>query len=135
MAFSFAKAKSLVRRIVHTTFGVPAFYKDSSLSSPTELVARWHNKIERMGDLDNQGYAELIQGIDRVIFDAATARRLNVKRGGEIFFPELAAGLGVSLGSPLGGEGVSPPVFILNMREDESGPYEEIWSVTRKETK
>lgn len=122
MAFSFAKAKSLVRRTVHKTFGVPAFYKDSSLSTPVEISARWHNKIERMGDLDNQGYAEIIQGIDRVLFDATEARTVGVKRLGEVSFPELAA-------TPTS----AIPTFILNTRETETGPDREIWLVSLKE--
>ena len=134
MGFSFAKAKSLVRRTVHKTFGVLAFYKDSSLSTPVEISARWHNKIERMGDLENQGYAEIIQGIDRVIFDVADARRIGIKRNGEVSFPELSAGLGVSLGGVLGGENSGPPAFVLNTCEPSSGPDQEVWLVTRKET-
>lgn len=122
MAFSFAKAKSLVRRTVHKTFGVPAFYKDSSLSTPVAISARWHNKIERMGDLDNQGYAEIIQGIDRVLFDATEARTVGVKRLGEVSFPELAA-------TPTS----AIPTFILNTRETETGPDREIWLVSLKE--
>ena len=122
MAFSFAKAKSLVRRTVHKTFGVPAFYKDSSLSEPVAISARWHNKIERMGDLDNQGYAEIIQGIDRVLFDATEARTVGVKRLGEVSFPELVA-------TPTS----AIPTFILNTRETETGPDREIWLVSLKE--
>ena len=122
MAFSFAKAKSLVRRTVHKTFGVPAFYKDSSLSTPAAISARWHNKIERMGDLENQGYAEIIQGIDRVLFDATEARTVGVKRLGEVSFPELAA-------TPTS----AIPTFILNTRETETGPDREIWLVSLKE--
>ena len=122
MAFSFSKAKSLVRRTVHKTFGVPAFYKDSSLSTPVAISARWHNKIERMGDLENQGYAEIIQGIDRVLFDATEARTVGVKRLGEVSFPELAA-------TPTS----AIPTFILNTRETETGPDREIWLVSLKE--
>lgn len=135
MAFDISKVKTQVRRIVHQTFGVPAFYKDSSLSAPVPVTARWHSKIDRFGDLDQQGYAELIQGIDRVIFSAHDARRINVQRGGIIMFPSLGAGLGVALGAPLDGEGIAPPGFILQDREPPNGPYEEVWNVTRKETK
>lgn len=119
MPFNFAKAKVALRRTVHKTFGVQAFYSDSTVTVPVEMSARWHNKIDRFGDLDNQGYAELIQGIDRVIFDVAEARTVGVRRGGEIRFPEL--------GDP-------QPAFILNTREPDSGPHDEVWSVTRKET-
>lgn len=134
MPFNFAKAKASLRRTVHKTFGVQAFYTDSTVTVPVEMSARWHNKIDRFGDLDNQGYAELIQGIDRVIFDVVEARTVGVRRGGEVRFPELGSGLGAHLGGALGGEGSGPPAFILNIREDDSGPHDEVWSVTRKET-
>ena len=133
MAFNFAKAKASVRRVVHKTLGVPAFYQDSSLNTPVEITARWHNKIDRMGDLDNQSYAELIQGIDRLILEAAEARTIGVKRGGIITIPDLGAGLGASLGSPLDGEGAGPMGFVLQTREPADGPYSEVWIVTRKE--
>lgn len=134
MAFDISKVKAQVRRTVHETFGVRAFYKDASISAPIETRARWHNRIEKFGDLDQQGYAEIIQGIDRIIFEAAEARRLNVRRGGIVMFPDFGAGLGVSLGAPLDGEGIAPAAFILQDREPSSGPFEEVWNVTRKET-
>lgn len=134
MAFDFTKVKARARRVVHKTLGVRAFYRDHSMSEPVEIKARWHNKIDRFGDLDNQGYAELIQGIDRVIFAAADARRINVKRGGEIVFVDYGSGLGVALGSPLGGSEVGPPAFVLQNRDPNNGPYQEVWEVTRKET-
>lgn len=134
MAFDFAKVKLQVRQTTHKVFGVQAFYKDASLSAPVEIRARWHNKIERFGDLDQAGYAEIIQGIERIIFEAAVARRYNFKRGGIVTFPNLGAGLGVALGGPLDGEGIAPPGFVLQDREPPTGPFQEIWSVTRKET-
>lgn len=133
MAFDFASAKALARRVVHKTLGVRAFYQDSTMNSPVQLTARWHNKIDRMGDLDNQSYAELIQGIDRVIFEAVEARTYRLQRGGVIVFPDYGAGLGVVLGSSLGGEDIGPPAFILQTREPPDGPFSEVWSVTRKE--
>jgi hypothetical protein len=135
MAFNFAKAKDLVRRTVHKTFGVQAFYQDSSLSKPVEISARWHSKIEQFGDLDNQSYAEIVQGIDRVIFEAAEVRKIPIVRGGVVTFPEFGAGLGVGLGSPLGGESIGPPAFVLAVREPSDGSFREAWTVTRKESK
>ncbi len=121
MAFDIAKTKSLVRRTVHDTFGVRAFYKDTSMNVAAALRARWHNKIDRFGDLESQGYAEIVQGIDRVIFEAAEARRLNVRRGGEVTFPS-APGTVAAL------------AFILQVREPSNGAFEECWTVSRKET-
>lgn len=134
MPFDFAKTKTLARRTVHATLGVRAFYQDASMNEPAEITVRWHNKIDRFGDLESQSYAEIIQGIDRVLFDAVQARTLNVKRGGVVTIPSLAAGMGAALGSPLGGEGVGPPAFVLQNREPNNGPVVEAWEVTRKES-
>ncbi len=134
MSFNFAKLKAVTRRVVHRTLGVPAFYLDSSLSIPVVITARCHSRIDRMGDLDGQSYAEVVEGIDRVIFEAAEARINDVKRGGMITFEDIGAGLGVSLGSILGGSGIGAEAFILQVREPSDGPYTETWSVTRKAT-
>ncbi len=125
MAFDFSKAKLLVRQTVHETLAVQAFYRDSSMNAYVPVKARWHNKIDRMGDLDNQSYAELIQGIDRVIFSAEEARTLGVKRGGEIMF----SGYSPSNDSGEGGD----LRFTLQVREPAGGPFEEVWEVSRKE--
>lgn len=134
MPFDFAKTKTLARRTVHATLGVRAFYQDDSMNTAVEIKARWHNKIDRFGDLESQSYAEIIQGIDRVIFDAADARVLKVKRGGVVTFPDFGGGLGVSLGAELGGGGVGPAAFILQNREPNNGPVQEVWQVSRKES-
>lgn len=116
MSFNFAKVKAFARRTVHSTLGVQALYEDSTTNGPVCVTARWHNKIDRMGDIDNQSYAELIQGIDRVIFEAEVARNYNMKRGGTITFPEYESAK-----------------FTLHVREPSSGPFEEVWEVALKE--
>jgi hypothetical protein len=131
MAFNFAKAKASLRRKVHEIFGVTAFYQDSSMSEPVEIRARWHNKETNLGDLDNEGYAEIVEGIERIVFEAAEARTHNIKRGGQVWFPEYGSGMGVGLGSPLGGEDNGPPKFTLHLMRKNSGPVEEVWEVTQ----
>ena len=96
-----------------TTLGVDALYTDNSRQAPVAIRARWHSKIDRFGDMGNAGYAEVIEGIERVILDAAQARSLNVARGGVITFPTL--------------DGVS---VTLEAMEPKDGPIEEIWLVT-----
>lgn len=113
MPFSFADAKKLVRRTVHKTFAVPALYQADSVSTPVACKARWHSKIEKTGDLDNEGWAQVIEGIDRVIFDVDEATTLGVSRGGKIIFPDLGN-----------------IAFELDTQEDPDGPIEEIWLVT-----
>jgi len=113
MAFDFAAAKNRTRRAVMDTLGVDALYKDDSMSAPVAIRARWHSKIDRFGDMGNAGYAEVIEGIERVILGIEQARSLNVSRGGVITFPTL------------GGNSVT-----LEAMEPKDGPIEEIWSVT-----
>jgi uncharacterized iron-regulated membrane protein len=116
MAFNFASAKNAARQAVHTTLGVTALYEDDATNAPVEIKARWHNKIELSGDLDSQSYAEVIQGVDRVIFAAADARAIPVKRGGTITIPDY--------------ENI---VFTLALMEPSNGPYTEVWQVARSE--
>lgn len=114
MPFDFASAKALARRTVHETLGVRALYEDDTVTPAVEVRARWHNKIDRFGDLDNQSYAELIQGIDRIIFDSVVARATGMKRGGTVTFPDYGS-----------------IAFKLMVREPGSGPVIEAWEVAR----
>ena len=114
MAFNFADAKRLVRQTVHETLGVAGFYKATSVSTPVPIRVRWHSKIDRFGDLESSGYAEVIEGIDRVIFYTVDARAIGVSRTGVISIPEL-----------------SIDGLVLSSLEPADGPYEEIWNVSR----
>lgn len=113
MAFDFAAAKGQLRRIVHDTFGVDALYLDHTLSTPVPIRARWHSKIDRFGDMGNAGYAEVIEGIERVILSIEQARAIGVRSTGTITFPTLGGGK-----------------VTLSAMEPKDGPYEEIWSVS-----
>lgn len=119
MAFDFAAVKAQTRRVVHDTFGVSATYRDSVITVPVGLRIRWHNKIARFGNLLDQGYAEIIEGINRVIFDTAELSEKSVvlRRGGELT--------------------ITAPSFnsaVLTLAEDEPtvGPLEVVWLVTVK---
>ena len=94
MGLAFASATLDARRTVHATFGVQGFYSDDSISD-IEVRARWHDKTNRpIGDLENGGYAQIVEGIDRIVFLrettmkqqlcvtwTATASRCNVAAG------------------------------------------------------
>ncbi len=115
MAFDFAAAKLQSRQVVHATLGVAGLYQDNSMSTPEPIRVRWHSKIDRFGDLENGGYAEVIEGIDRVIFSEADARALNVKHAGVVTIASLG---GVTL--------------VLSAMEPADGPYEECWTVSKQ---
>jgi len=115
MAFNFADAKRSLNKAVMETFGLDATYKDCSLSSPVPIRARFHNKIDRFGDLDNSGYANIETSISTVVLSREQAKSLNVKRNGEIFFPDL-----------------NNLIVVLETRLDNTSPDEEAWQVTEK---
>lgn len=68
-AFNWQELKGRTRRIVHNTFSGASTYQDDVFVTPIGLMVRWHNKIQLVGDLESGGYAESIEGIERVIFD------------------------------------------------------------------
>jgi hypothetical protein len=107
--FDFAQLKSETRQVVHETLGVSAFYKDSTMSRPREIVARWHNKIDRFGDMADQGYAEVVQGIDRVILFPAQTPTISFVPGGVVTFPKYCRS------------------FRLDVQEPADGPDQVVW--------
>lgn len=119
MPFDFAAAKARVRQIVHNTLAVSATYIDDSLSEAQPLSVRWHDKINRLGNLDNMGWAEQIEGIDRIIFNLpeVTSKNLVLQKGGVI-----------TLTAPLYGNAS----FTLEAQEPIIGPIEVIWLVSRQ---
>lgn len=120
MAFDFADAKVLVRRTVQKTFGVTAFYRaPDSVDAPIEMRARWHNQISKPygGLQDGDGYAQIIEGIDRIVCipEDVFGAQVTLARNGEFTFPSIP-----------------DTTFVLELREPATGPLEELWSVTRK---
>jgi hypothetical protein len=113
MAFDFAAAKKTARQTVMDTLGMDAFYTDPANITPVAIRARWHTKIDRFGDNGNLGYAEVIEGVSRLILTKAQAREIGVQRGGVVTFPQL--------------DGVS---VTLEEREPKEGPIEEVWTVS-----
>lgn len=114
MAFDFAEVKRKTRGVVHATLGVSASYQDSSMSAPVPVRVRWHSKIDRFGDMENAGYAEVVEGIDRVIFEAAQARQLGVRHAGVVIIPQMGNA-----------------ELTLDAMEPADGPFEEIWSASK----
>ena len=119
MPFDFASVKALARQVVQATFGVRAYYSDVSVDTPVEIRVRWHNKLSRpFGDLENGGYAEVIEGIDRIVLIPKDVDG----------YPVTLRRLGVISNI----DGMPDVELILEMREPADGPLEEAWTVTRK---
>lgn len=119
MRFDFAQLKSQARQALHDAMAVPARYIDDDLVMPVDLTVRWHNKIDRFGDLVDTGYSEVIEGVNRVIFNRPqlAARGVQLQAGGELVIT-----------SP-GYDGVT---LVLASMEPHAGPVEEIWLVAQR---
>ncbi len=112
---SFAQLKQELRRAVHDGFAVSATYQDASMLTPASLRARWHTKGGRpFGDLGD-GYAEIIENVDRVVFDTEelVTKGITPCKGAVVSFPDY--GICVK----------------LSTRDDKTGPIVEAWTVTR----
>jgi hypothetical protein len=115
MAFNFAAAKAALRRSVHDTFGVGAFYQDSSLSAPTPVIARYHHKkLDQIGDLVEAGYAETMVSVERIVFEPAATPGITFVRNGRVTLDDLP--------------GVE---FLLTVRDPIKNQLEEVWQVVR----
>jgi hypothetical protein len=103
MTFDFAAAKSLLRRRVHDTLAVDASYQDDTMSEPACIKARWHSKIDRFGDPQEQGYAEIVQGVDRVGLVPEDYPEITFKRGGVVTFPKYGNAFSLQVLEPADG--------------------------------
>lgn len=110
--FDFASIKAQTRQTVHDYLAVPAFlYTNDEGPVGTDLTIRWHDKINRFGNNDNMGWAERVEGIDRLIFNKPELASLGIvlKRNNEVFIASVGK------------------TFALEFAEPEDGPIEEIW--------
>lgn len=106
-----------MRRVVRKTFGENATYSHpSSGAMAVPISVSWHNRIGIQGNLGNEGFTDLIEGINRAIFnrEELAEKNLVLYKGGRI-----------TLTDPLN-DGV---VLILDSMESHVGTVNEIWNV------
>lgn len=131
---SLADIKRKARRLIHGRAAVAALLTDDD--HPTGLIfppaytgpyltVRYHNKLDRSGDLGGD-YAEIIDGIDKLVFYdpnvaevsaalvAAGELPLVLTRGATVTIPEY--------------KGLR---FTLDTQEPPDGPDETLWVVAR----
>lgn len=118
MAFDFAATKSKARQVLHDTLAVSALYQDSTLVEPVSLRVRFHTKINRFGDLVEQGWAEVIEGVNRLIFNIPELTEKGV-------IPRNGAT--VSLAAPFDGV-----VLVLHVEEPGDGIVSATWQVSKE---
>lgn len=114
----FAAIKAQARRAVHTAFSFDATYQDRSLTDAVPITVRWHNRLVIQGDYDSSGYANVIDGIERVIFNREELATLGIKpvQNAVIIITE---------------EGYEGTTLFLDQKEAHVGPVEEKWWVKR----
>lgn len=111
-AFDFASLKAQTRQIVQDFLAVPALlYTNDEGPDATEINVRWHDKINRFGNNDNMGWAERVEGIDRLIFNRPELAEKNItlRRNLELFIPSVGK------------------TFALELAEPDDGPIEAVW--------
>jgi hypothetical protein len=120
MGFDFADLKQFSRQQLHDTLAVAALYSHPTLADPVDVGVRWHDRIIQFGDLQhggmsNEGYAEVIEGIDQLVFDRGelVTKALVLVRGGIVEIPQYEL------------------KFALDTRKPIDGPVNEAWQVTR----
>ncbi len=131
---SLADIKARARRAIHGRLAVSCSYKDQDhpdgldlgVDATVGLKVRFHNKIDRNGDLDGD-YSEIIEGIDKLVFldenvaEVSAALVANAQpplvlsRTGVVTIPEY--------------KGI---IFALDSEEPPDGPAETLWLVARK---
>lgn len=117
---SFLDLKARTRRLVQQTFAVPCVLQTGAGSFT--VTARHHNKMALGGDIAGEGYASIIEGINRVIFNREELSALDdgigvtPARGDRvIFFDYNGTGLDVTVE--------------LDARDPFDGPIDEKWTV------
>lgn len=121
---TFRDLKTRLRRNVHSAFAVPCLLArgERDGSGDISLTARFHNRMALGGDLNGEGFASIIEGIQRVIFDredfatALDGGQLTLVRGDMLTFPDYM-GTGQNL------------VVVLDARDPYDGPVNEAWAV------
>lgn len=128
MAIDWSSIKASTRRAVHDVFKVGATYQDHTMSQPVPVSVRWHNKIGVIGQETNQGYAEVIEGVDRVIFNREELEQTKYITDNRMPITPIKGGR-VTLMDAL----YNNAVLVLDSREPIVGPVDEVWSVARVE--
>lgn len=130
---SLADIKANARRAIHGRLAVSASYVDED--HPDGLIfaedftggltVRYHNKLDRSGDLDGD-YASVIDGIDRLVFldeNVAEVSAALVANGQPALV--LSRGAEVTISEYKG------LTFSLDTQEPPDGPLETSWVVAR----
>lgn len=121
-SFDWGQTKAMGRRAVHATFAIPVSYVPKGTTTPLEtalgtpLTARLHNRVQVQADALSGGYAQIIEGITKCVFNVEelAAQGIIPAKGDKVTFVEY----GITV--------------ILDTRDTPNGPINDIWNVSIK---
>lgn len=131
---SLVDIKTRARQAIHSRGAVPALLVDDDHPdglafgdgyTGSGLMVRYHNKIDRSGDLDGD-YSEIIDGIERLIFLDS-----NVAEVSAALVANGEAALVLSRGAQITIPGYKGLTFTLDTKQPPDGPEETVWVVAR----
>lgn len=77
--------KAKMQQDVHSTFSASAVYRAAGTMFDQPVTVRLHTRQEIIGDLDREGFAQILQDLNRVVIDteevAAPARLSRITFG------------------------------------------------------
>ena len=122
MTFDWAATKAAGRRAVHATFAVAVVHTPKGTTTPSvpalgnSLTARLHNRVTVQADGISGGYAQIIEGVTKVVFnrEEIAAQGIAPGKGDKVTFTEY----GITV--------------ILDTRDTPNGPIDDIWNVSIK---
>ncbi len=105
-----------MRRDVHAAFAYVATYEDDTVIVPVPITVRWHDKTERVGNINGGDYAEILSTIEHLLFNSEEidTKGITLVRGGLIKLTEFGD-------YELQLDALDPP----------DGPIKIVWSVVR----
>jgi hypothetical protein len=113
-AFDLAVLKANSRQSRHSALAVDAvYYDDETPSKP--ITVRWHNKLARAGALEGGFGAEVIEGINRLVFNESelTSAGITLRHEGRVTIPQYNL------------------TFSLDSQEPPDGPVNVYWTVAQ----
>lgn len=118
MPSNFAAIKAKARRDIHDGLSIAATHRAVLSGLITDLAVRWHSKQVLLGDFQDTGYANVVEGIERIIFDREELQAKSViLREGDVI--------------TITAEGYDNVQLMLKVREQVRGPIEQPWEVAR----
>lgn len=123
---SLVDIKTAARSALHQAMGVSGVYtspedvvtpSDAQATAGLVLRVRWHNKLERNGAIEGAFNAEIIEGINRLVFqsDNLAALGLELEQDGVVVIA-----------------GYNNARFQLDTEEPSDGPLNVYWNVSRQ---